>query len=109
MKREEISDMIPEKLWEHPDFKAGYILRFDTATLKVTKINRKAKRVWAEHTELVEQIVANTHFGHNVDITENPPYCSDCEVYIDEAATPEGKSKAEERDDNTLSDGTKIR
>lgn len=108
-KIEEISDIIPDKLWENPDFKADFVLRFaDDTTLKVTKINRKSKRVWARHVELVEQIVANTHFGHAVDVTEEPPYCSDCEVYITDGATPEGKTKAEERDANTLSDGTKI-
>lgn len=107
--REEISDMISDDLWKLPEFKKDFILRFDKATLKITKINRKAKRVWAEHTELVEQIVANTHYGHNLDATEDVPYCTDCEVYIDEAATLEGKSKVEDRNDSTLEDGTPIK
>lgn len=107
-KREEISDVIPDKLWEHPDFKAGYVLRFDEATLKITKINRRAKRVWAEHVQLVERIVANTHDNHHIDLTGSPPYCLDCKVYVDEPATAEGKAKLEKRQEGMLSDGTKI-
>lgn len=106
--REEISDIIPDKLWENPDFKKGFVLRFDKATIKITKVNKKAKRVWGEHVELVEQIVAKGHYGHNVDVTEQPPYCSDCEVYINEPANELGKTKAKDREENELSDGTRI-
>ena len=108
MNKEEITNILPDQLWDNPDFKKGFVLRFDTATLKVTKINRKTKRVWAEHIVLVEQIVADTHFGHTVDVTEVPPFCSDCMIPINEGATVEGKAKAKKRDWEELTDGTKI-
>ncbi len=104
--KEEITDLISEK--GMANLKVGKILIFDRATIKVTRIDRKNKRIWGEHISLVDQTIVRTHYGHKVDATQKPPFCTDCELTVDQASTEDGDKKALDRIDNTLSDGTII-
>jgi hypothetical protein len=121
---EEITDMMADKAYVAKDedgefvFHEGKVLKFNfegsITTLKITKIDRKNKRMWAEHVELVNQVVVRSHYGHNVDSTEEAmkeygvPFCTDCQVPVNEESTEDGEVKALERAENTLSDGTII-
>lgn len=113
-KKEEISDMITPEAYDDPEFKKGLVLKFTKATLKITKVDRKNKRTWAEHISLVDQKIGLSHYGHLVDTTgeameeHGSPYCTECEVPITEEATRDGKTKAAYRQERTLSDGTEI-
>lgn len=116
-KREEITDIVNDlkARYTPENFKAlgikkGKVLRFDYEGSPVTlRITRVAKdRYWAEHVELVDQKIVKSHYGHNVDATQTPPWCEDCEVPVDELSTEDGDKKAKDRDERTLSDGTEI-
>ena len=114
MKKEEITDLIADHAYDDPEFKPGLVLRFSQATIKVTKVDRKNKRCWGQHVELVKQEVGLGHYKHNIDTTEETvkefgvPYCTDCEVPINEQATLAGKQAAVGRQERTLEDGTVI-
>jgi hypothetical protein len=79
---EDISDIL------HKDgmkkVKKGQILIFnDHGKITKLKIMRKYHdAVWAMkvHTYDAQQMM--THYGHEVDVTIDPPYCSTCEVNI---------------------------
>lgn len=117
-KKEEISDMLDPKAFDDPNFQAartkkdgtvdGTVLKFEKATIKVTKIDRKNKRAWGEHIVLVDQKTTYSHLGHNVDMTLDMPWCSDCEVPVNEPSTEDGEVKALNRKDSQLEDGTPI-
>lgn len=100
-KREEITDVISDGAFEDPEFKKGLVLKFEKATLKITKIDRKNKRVWAEHIALYDFKSGMSHYGHLVDTT-NPEgiYCTDCQVTIDQPSTEDGEKKALDRQDD---------
>jgi hypothetical protein len=106
-KSEEITDMMTPKAFE--DFRVGKVLGFaDGTRLRITKIDRKNKRMWAVKVELVNQTITRTHYGHNV-TGGGPgdlPFCNDCKVHINEPSTEDGDKKALDRADRTLSDGT---
>ena len=99
-KREEISDMIVPEAYDDPNFKKGLVLKFTKATLKLTKVDRKNKRVWAEHISLYDFNKGMSHYGHDVD-TSDPAriYCNDCKLEISDEATTEGDIKATHRQD----------
>lgn len=106
--KEEITDMIMDQAYDDPKFKKGFVLKFANATIKITRVDRKNKRSWGEHIKLINHNKGMSHYGHIIDATQNPPFCEDCEVYVDELATKEGHKKAQDREDRTLSDGTII-
>lgn len=114
--KEEITDMITDAAYrpiKDGGIKPGQLLKFQTASLVVTKVDRKNKRVWAKHVESINNQVVVSHVGHDVDI-HNPdmPFCRDCQVLVNQPATEDGDKKAlDRRDDeerNQLSDGTRI-
>lgn len=111
-KREEITDLVSDKGIQ--ELKVGQVLKFQTATIKITKIDRKNMRIWGEHVALVDQKTSFGHYGHLIDTTEETqreygaPYCSECEVPITEEPTSAGKKKVAEREERTLADGTEI-
>lgn len=104
-KREEITDLIDPAAYDDLDFKKGFVMRFTGATIKVTKIDRKNKRAWGEHINLVTQNIVETHDGHDVDHGKGAydmfgmPFCKDCKVKIDEPSTEDGEKKALDRKD----------
>lgn len=109
-KREEITDLISDEAYDDPKFKRGLVLKFESATLKLTKVDRKNKRVWAEHITLFDGRPVMTHYGHDV-VSTGPgdlPFCNDCQVNINEASTEDGEVKARDRADRMLADGTII-
>lgn len=111
---EEITDMIDPRAYEDKNFKKGMLLKFTEASLVITKVDRKNKRTWARHTKTFAQDITLSHYDHNVDPTEEAireygcPYCTDCEIPVGEPANTQGKKRAQEREDNTLADGTVI-
>lgn len=107
-KREDISDMIKSEAYDDPEFKKGLVLKFERTTIKITRIDRKNKRAWGEHIQLHDQRITLSHYGHEVDLTENTPFCIDCEVPVSESSTEDGDKKFLDRKDNTLEDGTFI-
>lgn len=101
-KKEEITDVISEKGIK--EIKVGTILKFDyegsPIHIKVTKKDTKNMRIWGEHIKLYDMDTGMSHYGHNIDTTnENGMvYCSDCEVFIDQEATEAGEQKMLDRD-----------
>lgn len=97
-KREEITDVISDAAYDDPNFKAGLVMKFAKATLKITRVDRKNKRTWAEHINLYDFETGISHYGHDVD-TKDPAkiYCNDCKVEISDKATREGEIKAAHR------------
>lgn len=119
--KEEITDLFNLKPEIYTDidldtdkfrFHKGKVLRFkyegSLTTIRITKIDRKNKRMWGQHIELVNPAIAKSHYGHNVDTTQVPMWCTDCDVPITEHSTEDGDVKAADRKDKTLSDGTII-
>lgn len=107
-KKEEITDLIRPEAFDDPNFKKGLALVMEKATIKITKIDRKNKRVWGEHIVLMDQKTTLSHYGHNVDTTQETPFCTDCEVPVDQPSTEDGEVKYADRRDRTLEDGTII-
>lgn len=107
-KKEEITDLIRPSAYKDKNFKVGLVLKMEGATLKLTRVDRKNKRCWAEHIELVNQRIVLQHYNHLIDKTKEPLFCIDCRVNINEASTEDGEVKAAERQERTLSDGTEI-
>lgn len=123
--REEITDLFADNAYDKIDpktgkhvFRTGKILRFEfegtLTTIKVTKINRIARRMWGEHIELTDPATTASHYGHFVDSSKEAmdeygkPFCTDCGVTVDESANEDGDVKAANRRDKTLADGTVI-
>lgn len=116
--REEITDLFGDVYQEKDTdtgkfvFRKGRVLRFDyegsLTTIKVTKIDRRAKRMWGEHIELVDQKIVRSHYGHDVDQKTAPPLCLDCNVPVTQPSTEDGDKKALDRQERTFSDGTEI-
>lgn len=115
-KKEEITDIISDAAFR-PVADGGIdknmLLKFERATIKITKVDRKNKRVWGEHVmpQNIQTIISHT--GHDVTLrTDTFPFCNDCGVSVKEPATEDGDKKAlDRRDDeerNTLGDGTRI-
>ena len=108
-KREEITDVISPEAFDDKNFKKGLVLKFAKATLKITKIDRKNKRVWAQHVSMYDIDTAMGHYGH--DVQQRPDgtvFCNDCGTEIDQNATEEGEVKAvvrqREEDDHDNAD-----
>lgn len=104
-KKEEITDLIDPDAYQDPTFKKGIVLKFQQATIKITKIDRKNQRTWGEHIVLVSGKTVGTHDGHDVDSGKGAydeygiPFCNDCQVPVDEESTEDGEVKAKDRAD----------
>lgn len=99
-KREEITDVIADAAYEDEKFKKGLVLKFEKTTLKLTKVDRKNKRTWAEHIKLYDFDTGMTHYGHGIDVTKPERiYCNDCKVEIDQESNEDGDVKAGDRKD----------
>lgn len=117
-KKEEITDILTPEGVRSGDFDKGSLLKFrhedKVVTMKITKIDRKAGRAWAEHVSTMPSEIGLSHYGHLVDNTETTrvefgaPYCQDCDSPINERSTLEGNAKANKRREETLEDGTII-
>ncbi len=116
--KEEITDILTAEGIRSGEFKKGQMLKFEyegsQTCIKITRLDKKNGRAWGEHIEPVNNNIALSHYGHNLDATEEAirqyrvPYCTDCETPVSLEATPEGKRKVETREENTLEDGTEI-
>ena len=97
-KKEEITDMITDEAFGDPQFKKGLVMKFARATLKLTRVDRKNKRVWAEHINVYDFNTGMSHYGHDVDVSDRMKvFCKDCQVEISDKATEEGDIKATHR------------
>lgn len=101
-KKEEITDIFPtpEAIKK---IKVGTVLKFDSGVQ--IKVTRKTKtRIWGEHVELLDMDTGMSHYGHNLDVTEEAlqeygvPYCQDCEIPVRNRATTTGDMKAMQRE-----------
>lgn len=105
-KKEEITDMITDAAYDDPEFKKGLVLKFDyegsKTSLKLTRVDRKNKRTWAEHINLIKMDQGMSHYGHEIDATQNPPYCTDCDEPVDQFANQDGNNKAWDRDEKKM-------
>lgn len=122
--REEITDMMADKAYTAKDsngkfvFHVGKVLKFSyegsITSIRVTRIDRKNKRMWGEHVELVDPNIVKSHYGHNVDSSAEAlkkydvPFCTDCQVPVNQDSNEDGEVKAADRKDRTLADGTEI-
>jgi hypothetical protein len=109
--REEITDLISQQ--GMIKLRRGQVLKFNyegsITAIKITRIDRKNWRIWGEHIALVDQKIVVSHTGHDVTYEEGKtPFCNDCQVPVSEPSTEDGEVKAKEREDNRLSDGTRI-
>lgn len=103
-KKEEITDVLTEKAIKR--LRRGETLHFANAEnvhtyLKITKIDRKNMRVWAEHVPpFIDFNTGMSHYGHDVDTTRKGlPFCRDCDREIDMESTEDGEVKAADRAD----------
>lgn len=104
-KKEEITDVISDEAYGDPKFKKGLVLKFAKATLRLTRVDRKNKRVWAEHISLYDFNKGMTHYGHDVDGSDpQHVYCRDCKLEISDEATKEGEIKAAHRQEEVDED-----
>lgn len=116
--KEEITDILTADGIRSGEFKKGQLLKFEyegsVTCIKITRLDRKNGKAWGEHIEPVNNNVALSHYGHNLDATEEAireyrvPYCTDCEVPVNAEASADGKRKVQEREDGRLEDGTEI-
>lgn len=116
--KEEITDILTADGIRSGEFKKGQLLKFEyegsVTCIKITRLDRKNGKAWGEHIEPVNNNVALSHYGHNLDATEEAireyrvPYCTDCEMPVNAEASADGKRKVQEREDGRLEDGTEI-
>lgn len=123
-KKEEITDMMQDKIYTERTidgdfvFRKGKLLKFrdgnNFTNMKITRIDRKNKRVWAQHIKTFDRSVVYQHRRHAVDVTPETtkeygvPFCTDCGVPVTEPSNEDGEVKALDRADRTLADGTPI-
>lgn len=120
-KIEEITDIITElkKNYTARNFKklnlvVGQVMKFSyegsPVNLKITKI--EDGRYWAEHIELMPIGVGFSHYGHNIDSSEEAirdwgvPYCTDCMRPVNEQGTQIGDKLAANRNEIELTKKT---
>lgn len=106
--REDLTDMMIDRAYTDKDehgkyvFYVGRTLHFNyegsPTIIKITKIDRKNKRMWGERIALYDFNTGMSHYGHDVD-TSDPEriFCRDCEVEISQPNTEEGEVKAIQR------------
>lgn len=74
--------------------------------MEITYVNKAKGSCKAYITEVQDEEVAYSHYGHAIDTTQTPIWCSDCEVDVGVVATQKGIEKYKERQDKTFLDGT---
>jgi len=104
-RKENLSDMMIDRFYtdrgEDGQYKhkVGTVLKFDYegshTYIKITKIDRKNKKLWGEHIKLYDFNTGMSHYGHDVDTSDTEHiFCRDCQVEIDQASTEDGEVKA---------------
>lgn len=96
-KKEEITDIFGDQIAQAVNvYKKGQVLKFELATIRITRIDRKHNRIWGEHIDLYREEVINSHKGHAVgEPDENGiPFCEDCQAPITKMASTEGHQLA---------------
>lgn len=104
-RKENLSDMMIDAFYtdrgENGDYKhkVGTVLKFEyegsPTYIKITKIDRKNKKLWGEHIKLYDFNTGMSHYGHDVDSSDTEHiFCRDCQVEIDQASTEDGEVKA---------------
>jgi len=104
-KKENLSDMMIDRAYTDKDehgkyvFHVGKILKFSyegsPIHIKITRIDRKSKKMWGEHVNLYDFNTGMSHYGHDIDVTDPARvYCNDCKTEIDQPATEEGEVAA---------------
>lgn len=107
-KKENLSDMMIDRAYTDKDengkyvFHVGKVLKFDyegsPIHIKITRIDRKNKKMWGEHIALYDFDTGMSHYGHDVDVSDSEHiFCRDCNVEIDQPATEEGEVKSIQR------------
>ena len=99
--KEEITDILTPEGIRSGLYEKGQLLKFQTATIKITKLDKKNGRAWGEHVVTVNGTVAGTHEGHDV-VSTGPgdlPFCNDCQRSINEPSTEDGEKKYLDRKD----------
>jgi hypothetical protein len=103
-KKEEISDIISEK--GIIELKVGTVLKFDyegsPIYIKVTRKDTKNMRIWGEHVTLGGMDEGMSHYGHEMDRTVDPIFCTDCQVPVTQFANKSGEMKSWERDPKAM-------
>ena len=106
--KENLSDMFIDWFYTDKDEKGEFINKTGTVLkfmyegspthVKITRIDRKNKKVWGEHIKLYDFNTGMSHYGHAI-VSSDPEhiYCQDCEVEISQPNTEEGEVKAIER------------
>lgn len=101
-KKEDLTDMMIDRAYTDRDengkyvFYKGRVLTFSyegsPIHIKITRIDRKNKKMYGERIALYDFNTGMSHYGHEVDTTDTAHiYCNDCKVEIDQPATEEGE------------------
>lgn len=104
-KKENLTDMMVDRAYTDKDehgkfmFYKGRVLTFSyegsPIHIKITRIDRKNKKMWGERIALYDFNTGMSHYGHDVDSSNSEHiYCNDCKTEIDQAATEEGEVAA---------------
>lgn len=104
-KKEDLTDMMIDAAYTDKDadgkylFYKGRVLTFSyegsPIHIKITRIDRKNKKMYGEHIALYDFNTGMSHYGHDVDTTDTEHiYCNDCKIEIDQLATEEGEVAA---------------
>lgn len=104
-KKEDLTDMMIDRAYTDRDengkyvFYKGRVLTFSyegsPIHIKITRIDRKNKKMYGEHIALYDFNTGMSHYGHEVDTTDTAHiYCNDCKVEISQPATEEGEVSA---------------
>lgn len=101
-KKEDLTDMMIDAAYTDRGedgkylFYKGRVLTFSyegsPIHIKITRIDRKNKKMYGERIALYDFNTGMSHYGHDVDTTDSDHiYCNDCKVEIDQPATEEGE------------------
>jgi hypothetical protein len=104
-RKEDLSDMMIDRAYTDKDergrfvFHKGKVLKFDyegtPIHIRITKIDRKNKKMYGEHISLYDFNTGMSHYGHDIDASDKERiFCRDCNVEISQPATEEGEVKA---------------
>jgi len=104
-KKEDLSDMMLDRAYTDKDadgkylFYKGRVLTFSyegsPIHIKITRIDRKNKKMFGEHIALYDFNTGMSHYGHDVDSSDTEHvFCNDCKVEISQPATEEGEVSA---------------
>lgn len=95
--KEELTDMFkPEAI---PKIKVGSVLKFEyEGSITCIRITRRTQtRIWGVHVTLLDYNTMMSHYGHNLDATEEPTWCDDCECPVTEVSNAFGRAASLKR------------